>query len=880
MKKKIMVEVEDKVVKFETLVHYINMSAKLDRHGFCVWARIILFFPLFAMGATRKPLPDGFEEDPTDSNKVRCTLCHRLTPHAKGGGYMNRAPSYANRHLATAAHIENLERKKASHTSPTNQPEMNPYIGSSHMGTNPSIPVPGSLPSFLESENVRFQFKRILVQELYSNSNEDSEDAIDGDEPTEHGVEDSLFNPVMSAEKNHAYYPYPSKLKDLQSVTGGEPKPFTSVLGNHFHVNDLHDAVQRNFANPCIAKHLNFYPEETNGPISEVWQCHRWKEYSPSEHTPMYSSSGKQFYINKVAALDDGHKTQLKPIMCYNAATQRMCGACLRVPGLPGDNPQQAEEASHAGGNANCLCRKCNVGGSYEETESDHGYHCLYATGVARSAEQTRNRLLMQLDAAMMGVKSVVTKMQRETGTKDKVAQYWIDILLKKSQELKREDPRRSKDDISAELKAWLAEQPGDKINPLLDIADDQKALFVIHLQSTDLDGLTVPPLCAAYMMQYSNNLIGKHFKTLMQTMAFHVQDMVAPAHFELIKSVGELGAMLWVHEIDNMDTYLHELEIIIGNTLDAFAAIDPAKIIDKIKLHLLPHAISDIRRFGPLIRSSTEGFECFNAVFRMCSVYSNGQAPSCDIAVKFSGMDRMKHIVSGGYWYDKEQGDWVQASSNVQNILKTHPIIQRHLRWVSQEAIEYGVMKPHAQGKTSTFTWSSTKASLIQSHDFTLWNNNLSVIAQSGDSCKVGSWVAIRRSDTTRMNLPVLYWPPDDSDVKYVVVPPCNVLFRLSVQHDCCLAKCTASGSRNVVQEHQITPQKTCFIEHKDDDRFVINMTEKNSITKLQRNFVFQKDRCTQAQTKRKATMEGKKQKLLEAQLARNINNSESNEE
>lgn len=33
-----------------------------------------------------------------------------------------------------------------------------------------------------------------------------------------------------------------------------------------------------------------------------------------------------------------------------------MCGVRLHVPSLPADNPQQAEEASQAGGNANHLC--------------------------------------------------------------------------------------------------------------------------------------------------------------------------------------------------------------------------------------------------------------------------------------------------------------------------------------------------------------------------------------------------------------------------------------------------------------------------------------------------------------------------------------------
>lgn len=95
----------------------------------------------------------------------------------------------------------------------------------------------------------------------------------------------------------------------------------------------------------------------------------------------------------------------------------------------------------------------------------------MVQVGIARSATQTREQLALQLKAATLGVKSEITEMQRATGTKDKVAQYWIDILLEKSIKMKKEDPNISADELTATLEAWLDNQPGDKVNPLLDIA-------------------------------------------------------------------------------------------------------------------------------------------------------------------------------------------------------------------------------------------------------------------------------------------------------------------------------------------------------------------------------------------------------------------------
>lgn len=112
---------------------------------------------------------------------------------------------------------------------------------------------------------------------------------------------------------------------------------------------------------------------------------------------------------------------------------------------------------------------------------------------------------------------------------------------------------------------------------------------------------------------------------------------------------------------------------------LDLWAIIDPKKIMVKVKLHVLPHSIQDVQRHGPPVLYAVEVFECWNAVFRLCSVLSNHQAPSRDIAITTAGLERFKHIASRGHWKDKN-GSWVQAGQHVRNFMLNNVNLQRRL--------------------------------------------------------------------------------------------------------------------------------------------------------------------------------------------------------
>lgn len=171
----------------------------------------------------------------------------------------------------------------------------------------------------------------------------------------------------------------------------------------------------------------------------------------------------------------------------------------------------------------------------------------------------------------------------------------------------------------------------------------------------------------------------------------------------------------------------------------------------------MLLHIIQDIRRRGPAVRFSTEVFECFNAIFRLCSVLSNHQAPSRDIAAKLADLDRVKHILSGGYWL--QDGAWIRAGKDVNRILRATPIIQRHLGWAPPPVWTTGSVRAVAQKKQQKAPALTLQETLIDGavdacgipiDPSTVWTNGQNVTACSGDTCKVDSWAVFRVNDVS----------------------------------------------------------------------------------------------------------------------------------
>ena len=108
--------------------------------------------------------------------------------------------------------------------------------------------------------------------------------------------------------------------------------------------------------------------------------------------------------------------------------------------------------------------------------------------------------------------------------------------------------------------------------------------------------------------------------------------------------------------------------------------------MINKPKLHVLTHLSEDVCRFGPPTLYEVEVFEASNKVFRHCSVLSNHHAPSHDIATTMARMERFKHIVSGGWWWDKATRMHIQAGKHITKNFASSVALQGHLGWSPED--------------------------------------------------------------------------------------------------------------------------------------------------------------------------------------------------
>ncbi|KAJ6625266.1 hypothetical protein B0H10DRAFT_2161888 [Mycena sp. CBHHK59/15] len=587
-----------------------------------------------------------------------------------------------------------------------------------------------------------------------------------------------------------------------------------------------------------------------------------------------------------------------------------------------GDNPMQAELCSCAGLNTNFFCRTCQAGGTREWKQSNEGFASVLKAvrNPADTAEETFQQILTALEP---NIATTLTEAVRLSGVKDALAQPIIDMLVKMGQDLRKANPEGSSyspDEIQTILTEELKkhQQQGEGItNPLFDMdgIDMHKdtpteilhtillgvvkyywgqtvwllekskdfVLFQTRLNSILADGLNIPKIQADYMCQYKGGLIGKHFKTLSQIMAFAVVDLVPPDVLEAWLILGRLTVLLWHTEINDVESYTTELEVCINDFINITCKCSPSILISKPKFHFLLHLPFFIRHFGPAVLVSTKRYEAYNAVFRTCSIYCNRLTPSRDIAWSFAGIDRAKHIVTGGWWKDSRSQKWTCANLRIMRHILDHPEMAAMVRLPTKVVsyivtntflgtlIHYPLRKLGEETPERKFVWAESLAGLTQSVRFpsSTFNSHRTakgLIACTGDNISVGQNVILRheggeysprsfgtireilvpvvespgiapgskaaRITVQRFNIePILHsrlrMPVVARTNSLVVVLPEDIECTVNLQHDCHFGKCGPHSSASVAihQEREETSITRACIWHSDEDCFIVNM-------------------------------------------------------
>jgi hypothetical protein len=235
--------------------------------------------------------------------------------------------------------------------------------------------------------------------------------------------------------------------------------------------------------------------------------------------------------------------------------------------------------------------------------------------------------------------------------------------------------------------------------------------------------------------------------------------------------------------------------------------------------------------------------------------------------------MDRVKHILSGGYWAD-QTNRWIQAGGAVRKVLQSDPVFQRHLGWVPQAQVDPGKIKPFPARKKPEVEWKATSASSHwrendQPSPGSLWKIGSSVITQSGDTAPLGSWVfcldsagrtiigrvhelllgqnsliTVERFVLGSQLHPVFGWPilrrprgpeiTEEGIQSFVVLPTTSVQHLCSAEHDCRQGDCKPTLKTREFQEREATDRESSAIQHADDDHFILNLAALHNFARV----------------------------------------------
>ncbi|KAG8787398.1 hypothetical protein FRC12_015622 [Ceratobasidium sp. 428] len=667
-----------------------------------------------------------------------------------------------------------------------------------------------------------------------------------------------------------------------------------------FRVNMPHRLREQAGLRPVYSIPIILFMDDVSGGISKHWNKHISSYFSNGALTRevLNSEYSVQFIVTSKHAspseLMQGIREDLEESF-QNPVAACDCEAHeeVLIQGYPvfsaADNPMQAEQCSCQLQNANFSCRTCGAGGTTEFKQSEGGYPTLFRAGEKRNPLQTRGRVNALVEMSIQpGRKTHIKEQARDWGIKDTLGQLAIDRMIEMRE---TQSSRHAASEITSSLQLELGRvRRQGCFNTFLDMdlfgfdAHQDTPTEILHtvllgvvkyfwgqtvfllskshqmhklqarLSGLSTSGLNIDSISEKYMCHYTGSLVGKHFKILAQLMPFACYDLVETDLMEAWLLLGRLTVLLWFTEIENIDTYLVELQLIIDDFLLAAARCSPSIIVLKPKFHFLVHLPTYIRRLGPAIMFSTERFESFHGVFRAGSVFSNHQAPSRDIAEYFIILT----CLAGGYW--KAGVSWVRASTFVCEFILGHPEFSNLLGIPSGNHKDVGhvvfLPRQHAQSCVPA-PWHefgrdrSLLPSVGPGPPKSTYFHILSTYSQSSDPVKVGSNVLLQSQTFAQIKALFGCVEPNGTIVYYAsasgyqvsarkhdlfdmpVLEPygdlfcvsiCSLVCLVNLQHDCVAAGDCALRPVAERQEREDISQTCDTVQHSNNQRYILN--------------------------------------------------------
>ncbi|KAF8148334.1 hypothetical protein K438DRAFT_1625608, partial [Mycena galopus ATCC 62051] len=633
--------------------------------------------------------------------------------------------------------------------------------------------------------------------------------------------------------------------------------------------------------------------------------------------------------------VDQLEECQKHGIWAFDAEYQDPVLVIPSVLAMLGDNPMQSEFACHIGFRGKYFCRVCWVKGE-PEGEDDAASDASSASSTAsqqpakktktkkkdesvsemisrisqflkvgklRTRDETCTELRSQFTvASVVGGQAAFKRRKTESGIKDTFQGAFLDRVFAISTKKGRPKPVKQ-----VEVTTLLRKFPKDITSPVWRIKDldphrdtpveilhvillgfvkyfwrdavarvkkTDKDVLITRLSSFNVSGLGVSPLAGHTLVNYAGSLTGRDFRIIVQAAPFVLQGLLSAEHIELWTALSAVVTLVWQPHIMDIDKYTVQLEAAIKHFLDCTCKLT-LQWFNKPKFHVILHLPSHIKQFGPAMLFATEGFESFNAIIRSCSVHSNRHAPSLDIASKMARGNRVRHLLSQGFfpsnrnfqpdptkdrpckspWMDISLQDvkhfkWSQAGQSPLRFMELNSFGSRLLGWEPPASAARAGVGPSTSGKAFT---------------------PKSVTLRNGDMCSVGDWVVWVQSmaqgkisrigrvmeivqlfgsvahregmaDFILVSQTIVGEPHNvykmrhlqEISGEYLGILMKDIECTINIQHNCADNQCRSTRSRVVLNEREATSERALAIEHLSELDLIVNTAQMRDAASL----------------------------------------------